>query len=931
MSVSRVKSSHVLTKLCPEHLRASPTLLFCCQRKGATGMEAPETEKEIFSYLSSCTRGLSQGDLGRFTTQGVSRALTVSRNLASHYLNDLVRTGLAVKAGGHPVYYFAKHDLERILQRPLSEASYASVDVLMGHRDVDSPRDFEAAVGADLSLSYVIERLKSAVKYPPYGLPILISGEPGVGKSYLASLTFAYGRNACVIDKDARFVLVNCAEFDHKGNEFVQRLQDMNPESWVRSCNNGFLAFDGVERLSVMEQEALAATISRCSRTGLGQGHPHFILLTTAPLDAAEVDTLSKAAPVSVHLPALSDRPIEEREELVLRFLRAEGRQLGVGVYISRSALTHLENASFKDNIRGLRSCITNCCASAFLPKREDRLIIQTFNLPPEVLSYTKPSTDRADSELVDVMGQVPGQGDSEAVQQLAFLLEVHAKLRDGSTPRAEGVDMVLRIMNGYIDELAFSRRASSDRVVAYGTMLAGGIEGLYASHNLSFSRKDVRVLAEELCVQSLVGTRLAQWRQECSAEFMGLLVAIEDAYPMECLVAAQVCSLVRSQLGIACDALTQLMIAAQTIDASAGVEKRQSVGVILSHGYSTATSIADAANRILGKRIYEAIDMTYDQELLDVLPALREVLDRYAYCRQIVLLVDTGSLEQLLSSFGNMSNRTVGIVNNVSTALALEVGSSLLSNESVAVALPAAVQACSYRYQVTESETRECALVFCSENGTSSAEKIRELVQQSLPTEIPLQMVACPMDRLRKNGVRDAVFSRYEVLGIVGTDDPDVEGIPFVALEDLISDAHYSKMDAILSRYLDDEGMRALHQNLVKNLTLRNVIESITILNPQRLLDEVRSAVERLEGIVGSPIDDRTMVGLCVHLCCLVERLVTRNPIETHLDLEGFKAQHQDFIDAFGKAFAALAEGYNIQINTAEIAYVYDYMFKDL
>ncbi|MCV4872707.1 hypothetical protein OFB47_33450, partial [Escherichia coli] len=41
--------------------------------------------------------------------------------------------------------------------------------------------------------------------------------------------------------------------------------------------------------------------------------------------------------------------------------------------------------------------------------------------------------------------------------------------------------------------------------------------------------------------------------------------------------------------------------------------------GVIISHGYSTATSIADAANQIIGKRVFEAIDMPLDMQMSDI------------------------------------------------------------------------------------------------------------------------------------------------------------------------------------------------------------------------------------------------------------------------------------------------------------------------
>ena len=92
-------------------------------------------------------------------------------------------------------------------------------------------------------------------------------------------------------------------------------------------------------------------------------------------------------------------------------------------------------------------------------------------------------------------------------------------------------------------------------------------------------------------------------------------------------------------------------------------------------------------------------------------------------------------------------------------------------------------------------------------------------------------------------------------------------------------------KLTNIFSEYLDEEQMEIFNQNLVKNFSLQNVVESITILNPDKLLDEVEQAVGRLQKITGRKIAGRIMIGLYVHLCCLVERLVTKTPIDNYHD----------------------------------------------
>ena len=48
-------------------------------------------------------------------------------------------------------------------------------------------------------------------------------------------------------------------------------------------------------------------------------------------------------------------------------------------------------------------------------------------------------------------------------------------------------------------------------------------------------------------------------------------------------------------------------------------LQGQDTMGIILSHGYSTASSIADAANSLLNHYIFEAIDMPLDTPVEEI------------------------------------------------------------------------------------------------------------------------------------------------------------------------------------------------------------------------------------------------------------------------------------------------------------------------
>ncbi len=140
------------------------------------------------------------------------KTLIISRSLASQYLNDLVRAGLVVKVAGRPVRYFSSPRVpEAFFQVKLSASEYASLADLIQATGIADHRDFARAVGFDMSLSSVVEQCKAAVQYPPFGLPILLSGGVGVGKVFPFSSCVRVRQEPGLLSRDSSYVRIDCA------------------------------------------------------------------------------------------------------------------------------------------------------------------------------------------------------------------------------------------------------------------------------------------------------------------------------------------------------------------------------------------------------------------------------------------------------------------------------------------------------------------------------------------------------------------------------------------------------------------------------------------------------------------------------------------------------------------------------------------------
>jgi len=148
------------------------------------------------------------------------------------------------------------------------------------------------------------------------------------------------------------------------------------------------------------------------------------------PAEGREVAALSRILPITVSLPRYSERTEEERSVLVMHYLRTEGRRVASDASISRGALRALVGADFAENLDGLRACITNCCAGAYLNRDDERLTIRSYNLPPHILGTTPPQAD--DDQLVSGDRRVTSDTSSHTIAFFQQMVDSYLSYRSG-------------------------------------------------------------------------------------------------------------------------------------------------------------------------------------------------------------------------------------------------------------------------------------------------------------------------------------------------------------------------------------------------------------------------------------------------------------------------------------------------------------------
>ena len=105
--------------------------------------------------------------------------------------------------------------------------------------------------------------------------------------------------------------------------------------------------------------------------------------------------------------------------------------------------------------------------------------------------------------------------------------------------------------------------------------------------------------------------------------------------------------------------------------------------------------------------------------------------------------------------------------------------------------------------------------------------------------------------------------------------------------------------------------------------------MEQITILNPSKLLEQVSEAINQLQLELNEEFSNSVCIGLYVHICCLIERLLMSKGKGLLNDSNISINIDKDFERIFKKSFTVVENYYSVEIDSVEIKYVQDYIKK--
>ncbi|MDT2757159.1 sigma 54-interacting transcriptional regulator [Enterococcus asini] len=870
--------------------------------------------------------------------QYLANKFDIRRNTASKHLNELVEQCELVKIQGRPVLFVPIWFLKEKSGKDICQSEFTSIEEF---RDTfcDLQQDlFTSVIGYSQSLKDAVQQGISALKYPN-GLPIMYFGDSGVGKSFLVEKLAEYCREKGIIAKDAPFMELNCAQYYHNPELLTSQLfghmkgaftgAEHDQIGIIEAANGGIVFLDEIHRLPPEGQEKLfihmdKGVFHRMGETGpWRQSQIRYIFATTEQKDGFFLETFKRRIPIVCTLPAYKDRSVGERKAIVFHLFEQESALVQKDILVSEAALSHLIRLDLPGNIGELAGLIKQTVAGKLtFEDGKNFLEIHIVDLPTRYLVFDNQQfPKRARSQRLYVFSNGNYVHDDEGTATFAMYQEALFRkifiCYEKFVKKDLSDNEFRQVTQNYLSDFNehYINEGKTDLLKNYYVPeLQKVIQKVSPSLFIHLSGYTIQAIANYLSMRD-------PWddfeHTENNLENQKLLASFKKRYIRDL---DMFLTFFEESLDIKLTLSDRLYIAI-CIVCDVKSENNDVNAIILAHGFATASSIANVANRLVNQPIFDSIDMPLESSSKEVIDRLIQYIEFRKPKGGLVIFVDMGSLTQIQADIEKLIEVPTVIINNVTTEMAIETAFLIQQNDDIQKVVKDLPFSTFEKQVIFPSKIRKRTIIVSCSTGLGAASKIKEMLEKNLPPELGIEFVPYEVELLHDGVQTEFLLKTKEIIAIIGTDDPKIERIPYITLEELF-EGEVGKLYEVFLRLYGEEVARSVNQNIVKNSTLNRLIDSLTILDAEKVMNQIEDCLKEYQLFSGKELSSMSKINLYVHISCMIERLIRNQGVTSFPNLAQFCQKNEQEIKAIENAMKHLESLYNIKIPQEELAY---------
>lgn len=901
---------------------------------------------QILSELEARNnKGASAEDLANY--------LNLDRTSTSRYLNQLFKEGKVTKSESRPVIYNIKRD---------SNINRNENNDIGKYNKESKTYSLDRIVGADLSLKVVIQQAKAAILYPPRGLHTILLGETGVGKSMFAELMYEFAIESNIINSNAPFIRFNCADYVDNPQLLISQIfgvnkgsytgADRDKEGLLKKANGGILFLDEVHRLPPQGQEMLFTFIDKGCFRPLGETEKmervevQIIAATTEGLQSSLLRTFIRRIPMVIEIPPLRERKIFERYCLLIEFIKSESKRVNKSIYIEKNALIAYLLYECPNNIGQLKSDIQLACAKAFLKYKTNDMgyiLIEQGDLNKEVKKggmnvqkYRKEINEllKSNADILrfnfdedEANNTIILSKDNEKNEIFYDVIEKSLKDLKAQGLEEKEINQILNIdiesyFNKYINKLP--KEIPKDQLLKIVTPeIADIVDEMLNIASVKLNRKFEGRIYIGLAIHlqasikrirngtMIYNPKLNFIRVQYSDEF---LLAMKFAKELD----------VKFNIEVPIDEIGYLAMFLAYDLYEEEMNKDSNVGIlVIMHGDSTASSMVNAANRLMGENYAESLDMPLNVGVDNMYEMAKEKVISMNKGKGVLLLVDMGSL----SNFGTMISEETGInvktVDMASTPTVIEAISKASLGRSLESVYKYCLELNSYKIETknTTNYSKKLLIITTCFTGEGTAEALKQIIYKKLVTTFNVNIIALNIsDKYDFLSNVDELNKEYKIIAVVGTVNMFIENIPFIPAPDIFDGNGIDKINELI----DIEEVYIKIEN-----TLKSHIE-----NPgmETIVSECRLIVNNIEENLNIKIIEEVKTGIILHIAFMIDRLKNNKLTNTIVkDMNKIVEEYNKEYIIIKQALRPLEQKYEININDIELVNIVNIIIKNI